>query len=107
VPALTLELEGHEVHTAHDGQEAVSQASALKPDVILLDIGLPKLNGYEACRQIRALAEGDRITMIALTGWGQEEDKRKVREAGFDHHCTRPVDVRDLKPLLVRARQVS
>jgi PAS domain S-box-containing protein len=104
--ALTLELEGHEVHTAHDGQEAVTAVSSLKPDVILLDIGLPRLNGYEACRQIRQLPEGDRITMIALTGWGQEEDKRKAHEAGFDHHCTKPVDVRDLKPLLVRSRRV-
>lgn len=102
--ALTLRLQGHEVHTAHDGQDAVDQAAALQPDAILLDIGLPKMNGYEACRHIRQQGGGEKITMIALTGWGQEEDKQKAKEAGFDHHFTKPVDAAALAPVLGHSR---
>ncbi len=105
--SLTLTLQGHEVSSAHDGEEAVRSAGTFGPDAILLDIGLPKLNGYEACRRIREQPGGDRILMIALTGWGQDEDKRQALEAGFDHHCTKPVDVEELKPLLVRTRESS
>jgi CheY-like chemotaxis protein len=70
------------------------------PDVILLDIGLPGLNGYDACRRIREQPWGKRIVLVALTGWGQEEDKRRAAEAGFDHHLTKPVDPADLEKLL-------
>jgi CheY-like chemotaxis protein len=105
--ALNLRLMGHHVQTAHDGQEAVSTAEAFRPDVVLLDIGLPSMNGYEVCRQIRRQPGGERIVMIALTGWGQIEDKRMAVEAGFDHHFTKPVDASDFAPLLLGSRTTS
>jgi len=74
---------GNEVHTANDGLEAVGAAAAFQPDVVLLDIGLPKLNGFDAARRIREQSGGSDIVLIALTGWGQEEDRRRSKEAGF------------------------
>ena len=71
-----------------------------RPDVILLDIGLPKMNGHEVCRHIRRAAVGTDIVLVALTGWGQEEDRRKSREAGFDGHLVKPVDFEKLSDLL-------
>jgi CheY-like chemotaxis protein len=97
--AMLLRLTGHEVHTAGDGAEAVRSAVALKPDLILLDIGLPKMNGYEAARRIRE-ALGDGVMLIALTGWGQDEDRRRSKEAGFDHHLTKPLQFDALQQLL-------
>lgn len=102
ITVLALRPQGYEVHVAHDGQAAVEKAAELHPDVILLDIGMPVLNGYQACRAIRELPGGNNITMIALTGWGQAEDQQKALEAGFDYHCTKPVDLKELYPLLVR-----
>jgi CheY-like chemotaxis protein/two-component sensor histidine kinase len=97
--AVLLRMMGHEVHTAHDGLEAVGAVAVLQPDVVLLDIGLPKLNGYEVARRVRqGRAEG--VVLIALTGWGQEEDRRRSREAGFDHHLTKPVELAALQQLL-------
>jgi CheY-like chemotaxis protein len=103
--ALLLKLTGNEAEMAHDGEEAVAKAASFSPDVVLLDIGLPKLNGYEACREIRKQPGGRDIVLVALTGWGQEEDRRKSREAGFDEHFVKPVDhaaltrlLRDLRP---------
>ena len=89
---MLLKLTGNETHTAYDGLEAVEAAAAFKPDVVLLDIGLPKLNGYEACRRIREQPWGKSMVLVALTGWGQEEDRQKSREAGFDDHLVKPVD---------------
>jgi signal transduction histidine kinase/ActR/RegA family two-component response regulator len=97
--AMLLRLLGHQVETALDGLEAVEVASAFGPDVVLLDIGLPKLNGYEAGRRIRD-ERGEGIVLVALTGWGQEQDRRQSKEAGFDHHMTKPVDFDALKTLL-------
>ena len=71
-----------------------------RPDVILLDIGMPKLNGYETCRRIREQPWGKNALLVALTGWGQDEDKRRSREAGFDHHMVKPVDPSALEKLL-------
>src|SRR5690242_17097003 len=79
--AMLLEALGHEVRTAYDGEEAVAAAEAFTPDVILLDLGMPKLNGYDACRRIRA--RGRAVRVIALTGWGHEDDRRRSAEAGF------------------------
>jgi signal transduction histidine kinase len=87
---------GHDVSTAYDGLEAVQAAAAFRSDIVLLDIGLPKMNGYEAAREIRRQPGGNNVILIALTGWGHEEDKRRAVEAGFDHHITKPVDVRAL-----------
>jgi CheY-like chemotaxis protein len=93
---LLLTRLGHEIQIAHDGLEAVQAAGVFHPQVVLLDIGLPKMNGYEAAREIRRQPGGNNVILIALTGWGHEEDKRRAVEAGFDHHITKPVDVRAL-----------
>ena len=102
--AMLLKLTGHEVHTAHDGLEAVEAAATFQPDVILLDIGLPKLNGYEAARRIREQQRDKGLTLVALTGWGQEEDRRRSEEAGFDAHMVKPVDLAALTKLLGRVQ---
>ena len=91
---------GNEVRTVHDGEQAVEEAAAFRPDVILLDIGMPRLNGYDAARRIREQRWGEGMVLVALTGWGQDEDKRRAREAGFDRHFTKPVDPVDLEKLL-------
>jgi PAS domain S-box-containing protein len=99
--AVLLEMMGNEVRTAHDGLEGVAAAAAYRPDMILLDIGMPKLNGYEACRRIREQPWGKGILIAAVTGWGQEEDKRRSHEAGFDHHLIKPVGPAAIEKLLV------
>jgi PAS domain S-box-containing protein len=101
--ALYLELLGHTVRMAHDGIEAVSAAAALRPDAVLLDIGLPGQNGYEVARSLRGTAWGRDLLLVAITGWGQEEDKRRARESGFDIHLTKPVDPRTVVDLLQSA----
>ncbi len=98
--AMLLELTGNETHTAHDGLEALETAAQVRPDLILLDIGLPKINGYEAARRIREQPWGKRLVLVALTGWGQDEDRQKSREAGFDGHLVKPVDPETLTKLL-------
>jgi PAS domain S-box-containing protein len=98
--ALMLQLMGHDARTAYDGLEAVQAAATYRPDVLLLDIGLPKMNGYEVARHIRRQRWGEGMVLTALTGWGQEEDKRRALEAGFDHHLTKPVDAPVLEKLL-------
>lgn len=98
--ASLLGMLGHEVRTAHDGAEAIEAAAAFRPDVIFLDIGMPRMDGYEACRRIRALGQAPAPVIVALTGWGQAEDKRKAQEAGFDHHFTKPVDPARLEALV-------
>jgi CheY-like chemotaxis protein len=98
--ALVLRLAGHEVQTAHDGLEAVQAAAAFRPDVALLDIGMPKMNGYDAARHIRQQPWGKCTVLIALTGWGQPEDRRRTAEAGFDHHLVKPVEPKALENLL-------
>jgi signal transduction histidine kinase len=90
--ALVLQLRGNEVRTASDGAAAVAAAELFRPDVILLDIGMPQLNGYDACRKIREQEWGRSSLLIALTGWGQNEDRERSREAGFDYHLVKPVD---------------
>ena len=93
-----LELFGHEVRVAHDGEGAVSQVTQFRPDTVLLDIGLPDISGYEACRRIRQL-ECAQPLLIALTGWGEQDDKDKAAQAGFDLHWTKPVDSSRLQQL--------
>ena len=98
--AMILEFMGHETRTACDGIEAVEVAEEMKPEVILLDIGLPRMNGYDAARKIRALPGGGAIFMIALTGWGQDEDRRRSAESGFNLHMVKPVDPVAIENLL-------
>ena len=100
--AMLLELSGHQIYLAHTGPEAVAKATQHRPDVAILDIGMPGLSGYEVAKRIRAEAWGSRLILIAMTGWGQEDDKRKAKEAGFDHHVTKPVDPSILEQLIVR-----
>jgi len=98
--AMLLEITGNETFMAHDGIEAVESIEKHRPEVVLLDIGLPKLNGHEVCRWVRAKDWGKDIVVIALTGWGQEEDRRKSEEAGFNGHLVKPVDYDALLKLL-------
>jgi len=98
--AALLRMEGHEVTSVHDGPVALSAFSEIKPDVALLDIGMPGLTGYEVARKIRQTPFGASLTLIAITGWGQDIDKERAYAAGFDHHLTKPVDPRRLAELL-------
>jgi CheY-like chemotaxis protein len=97
---MLLQIAGHEVRCAHDGVESVRVAEQFRPEVVLLDIGMPRLNGYGAARQIRALPDGPSMLLIALTGWGQDEDKRLALDAGFDRHLTKPVEPEALMALV-------
>ena len=83
---------GAEVSTAYDGEQAVQLAEESRPHVVLLDLGMPHLNGYDACRRIRAQTWGEGICLVALTGWGQLQDRLRTEQAGFDHHLVKPVD---------------
>src|SRR6185436_1622938 len=98
--AMLLKLAGHETFTAHDGMEAIEAAEKRRPEVMLLDIGLPILNGNDVCRRVRAESWGAGIVMIAVTGWGQEADRKRAEAAGFDHHLVKPVNYADLLELL-------
>jgi signal transduction histidine kinase/CheY-like chemotaxis protein len=102
--AIILRLEGHEVELAHDGVAALRAFAQHRPDVALLDIGMPKSSGYEVARQIRADPDGERVLLIAITGWAQDSDKAQSRAAGFDHHLTKPVEPEMLIELLGPAR---
>jgi CheY-like chemotaxis protein len=98
--ASLLKLTGSKTKTAYDGLEAVEAAANFRPNVVLLDIGLPKLNGYEAARKIREQPWGSKVVLIALTGWGQEADRRRSSEAGFNRHLVKPVEYAQLTQLL-------
>ena len=98
--AALLRMDGNVVETAADGLEAVRKAEAFKPDLILLDLGLPHLNGFEACELIRRQPWGRGIVIVALTGWGQDEDRRRTLDAGFDAHLVKPVHADALRALL-------
>lgn len=99
--ASLLELEGNEAHVAHDGLSALEGAAALRPDVMLVDIGLPGLNGYEVAGRVRAEPWGTDVLLLALTGWGHPEDRARS-EAGFDYHLVKPVELAALTELLAR-----
>jgi PAS domain S-box-containing protein len=102
--AMMLKLMGYEVRTAHNGLEAVEAAEAFRPVLILLDIGMPKLNGYDACRRIREQPWSKNAVVVALTGWGQDEDKRRAQEAGFAGHLIKPVEPSALDKLLAELK---
>jgi PAS domain S-box-containing protein len=105
--AMMLRIMGNDVRAPYDGQQGVDLAGEFRPDVVLLDIGLPKLNGYEACRRIREQPGGNGVVLIAVTGWGQDEDRRRSREAGFDHHMVKPVEPQSLMKLLAGLNAVK
>jgi PAS domain S-box-containing protein len=101
--AMLLSLAGHQTQTAEDGAQAIAAAERFRPDAVLLDIGLPGLNGYEVCRRIREQAWGKSLLLVAVTGWGQEDDRRRSKEAGFDTHIVKPVDPETIMRLLATA----
>jgi signal transduction histidine kinase/ActR/RegA family two-component response regulator len=101
--AMLLKHQGHEVKTAVDGQEALDVAEEFRPDVVLLDLGMPKLSGYEVCRRIRQQGWGREVRVIAQTGRGQAHDRRRTQEAGFDDHLVKPVDPLELEALVAAA----
>jgi two-component system CheB/CheR fusion protein len=104
--ALTLEMLlrslGHETHVAHDGMAALEAARHFRPDVVLLDIGMPGLDGYEVARRLRAMQGERRPRIVAVTGWGTEADRRRSQEAGFDLHLVKPLDADELAQVLAR-----
>jgi CheY-like chemotaxis protein len=98
---------GNVVCRANDGLEAVATAESFRPDIVLMDLGMPRLDGYEAAKRIRQAPWGRALTLVATSGWGQEEHRRRSREAGFDHHLVKPVDVASLRSILHAPRPVD
>lgn len=98
--AELLELLGHQTRVAHNGPDALLLAASFRPDVILLDIGMPGMNGYDVCQRLRQEPWGRSMVVVALTGWGQPEDRRRAREAGFDNHLVKPADFQELESIL-------
>jgi CheY-like chemotaxis protein len=102
-----LERDGSEVRIALDGIEAVEVAEQFRPDIAVLDIAMPKLNGFEAARKIRQQPWGKNVVLIALTGWGQQQDRERTQEAGFDAHLTKPVSYETITELLAKLAAAS
>lgn len=98
--AELLRLKGHDVFVAYDGEQAVTLAGTLHPEVVLLDLAMPKLSGYEAAAEIRRQPWGADVLIIAITGWGFADNRRHSRDAGFDHHLMKPVELGTLQALL-------
>lgn len=103
--AILLEMMGYQVRTACDASTAMSMMAEFVPQVALIDIGLPGLNGYELARRLRDLPQLRDITLIAQTGWGTEDDREQARQAGFQHHLTKPIDHKRLEEILAQAIQ--
>jgi CheY-like chemotaxis protein len=105
--AMLLELDGHEVRVAHDAHSALTLAGEFAPEVGLFDIGLPDADGYELARRVRADRRLLNMYLVAVTGWGQEEDRRRAREAGFDSHLTKPAEPQAVRDVLADAAAVQ
>jgi CheY-like chemotaxis protein len=101
--SMMLQLKGHDVRVVHEGQQAVRVAAEFQPHVVLLDIGMPELDGYEACQKIREQHSTTRPVIVAVTGWGHDQDKQRSQEAGFDAHLTKPIEPGALERFLERA----
>jgi CheY-like chemotaxis protein len=99
-----LRLSGHLVQTAHDGEAALEAADRFQPDAILLDLGMPRLNGYEVCERIRLRPWGQGVLLIAQTGWGQAQDRARTLAAGFDAHLTKPIDPAVVQEMLLKMK---
>jgi two-component system CheB/CheR fusion protein len=98
--AMLLEMASHQVRVAYDGQTTLTAAEEFRPHVVLLDVGMPDLDGYEVARRLRASPETKKVLLIAVTGWGQKEDEHRAKEAGFDHHLVKPFDPSAVEKLL-------
>jgi CheY-like chemotaxis protein len=105
--AILLRLDGHDVRVAYDSRVALELACDYRPDVAFLDIGMPGMDGYELCRRIRREAALDQVFLVALSGWGQEEDRQRSVEAGFDRHLVKPADPTSVKRVLTHPRIVG
>lgn len=105
--ALALDILGYDVRTAYDGAAGMAAAQAFMPRVILLDIGLPHMNGYDVARLLRSQPCGQHAILVAVTGWGQEKDRQMASDAGFDLHLTKPVDFYELDALLQKMLQAG
>ena len=103
--AQLLRLEGHEVRAEYGGEAGLAAAAAFKPTLVLLDLGMPGIDGYEVARRLRRMEGGTAVTLVAVSGWGQAADRARTAAAGFDHHLTKPLDEGQLRPALARARQ--
>lgn len=98
--AMLLQLGGHEAHTAYDGPQGLEAAARLQPDVMLLDLGLPGMDGCEVCRRVRQQPWARRALLVAVTGWGQAADRQRSQEAGFDAHLVKPVELQALEKII-------
>src|SRR4051812_36635561 len=105
--ASLLRVDGNDIRTAYDGLEAIEVAEKFHPELVLLDIGLPKLNGYEVALRIRQQPWGRNIIIVALTGWWQDEDRRRSHEASFNLHIVKPVELSALENLLARSLRIT
>lgn len=102
--SMLLEALGHEVRTEHDGPRALASLDDFKPDVVVLDIGLPGMNGFDVAREMRKRAATKDALLLALTGWGSDADRQRALDAGFDRHLTKPVTIADLEAALAAGR---
>jgi CheY-like chemotaxis protein len=102
--SLMLGMKGHDVRVAADGEEAVAIGVAFEPQIAFVDIGMPRMDGFEVARRLREQL-GRRVALVALTGWGQDEDRRRSREAGFDHHLTKPPEPDVLDQLIAECME--
>ena len=102
--AMLLETLGMDVRAAYDGPSALDIVAAFRPEIVFLDLGMPKMDGYETARRFRQLPDGRDALLVALTGWGQTEDRRRTRDAGFDEHLAKPVELGVLEGVLRRRR---
>lgn len=102
--AMLLRRLGNDVTTVYDGPHALEAATQHQPHMLVLDIGMPTMSGYEVARKLRSHPEFQSVLLVAMTGWGQEEDRRRTREAGFDHHLVKPVELRAIQDLLANLR---
>jgi CheY-like chemotaxis protein len=104
---VLLEMEGHAARICHTGRDALAAAPAFAPDIVFLDIGLPDLSGYDVARQLRNMPAGEKALLVALTGWGTQEDRQRTRDAGFDRHLTKPAELTAVEELLRSAAQAK
>jgi CheY-like chemotaxis protein len=96
-------MQGHDTRTAADGLQAVELAASFRPDVIFMDVGMPRVDGIEATRRIRAESWGNSILIVALTGWGQQNDRAQTREVGMDMHLVKPINLDSIAAILTQA----
>lgn len=103
--SLMMKLLGHEVRSASDGQEGIEVAAEFLPDVVFMDLGMPRMNGYDAARHIREQPWGERMLLVAISGWDEDEARKRSKEAGFDHHLAKPAETSVLRRLIQESKR--